>query len=119
MKIPKIVYKNNHTYTFIKQCNDNVFLYQSDLGFKEAFNKYDLGMIDNRKIDRKIGARTWNNAVYIVYDRLLEKEQEYTNTKKIAADLEVGQATISEKIRNHKWLRNRWFIERRYKDEES
>lgn len=114
MKIPKIVYKNNHTYTFIKQCNPKVFLYESELGFKETFTAYDLGLINNKKIDKVVNTKTWTNVIYVVYDRLLEEEKEYGDTQAIANQLNVGIETVRSKIRNHTWLDNRWFIERRH-----
>jgi len=46
MKIPKVISKNNHEYIFEKQVNDNIFLYKEMLyGYKECFNKHDLGLI--------------------------------------------------------------------------
>lgn len=114
MEIPKTIYKDNHEYKFIQKCNNKLFLYESDLGYKETFDLYDLGLINNRKIDKKINTRVWNNVIYVVYDRLLEEEKEYTNTKSIADELNVGVDTIRSRIRNHNWLDNRWFIERRH-----
>lgn len=116
MGIPKIVHKNNHTYTFVKQCNKDIFLYESELGFKETFDRFDLGVLNNAKLDKQIGRRTWEEANYIVYDRLLNKETEYPKIADAAEALGVPPGTISDRIRNHRWLHNRWFIERRYKD---
>lgn len=46
MKIPKIINKNNHIYIFIKQCNDDLFLYEEmQYHYKEAFSRYDLGLV--------------------------------------------------------------------------
>lgn len=114
MKIPKTFYKNNHKYIFIKKYNDKVFLYKSDLGYKEAFDLYELGLINNSKIDQKINRRTWNNYKYIIYDRLLEEEKEYHDVHKIAVDLNVSYEKVRKNIKNHTWLDDRWLIERRY-----
>ena len=116
MKIPKTIHRNNHTYTFIEKCNDKLYRYQCDLGFYETFDLYDLELLDNTKIDKKIGRRTWEEAIYVVYDSLLHEEKEYKRISEISEELNVLPGTISEKIRNHRWLYNRWFIERRYKD---
>ena len=46
MRIPKIISKNNHEYIFVKQCNDNLFLYKDMLyHYKETFTKHDLGLV--------------------------------------------------------------------------
>lgn len=46
MKIPKIVKKNKHEYIFVKQINNNVFLYKNEeYGYNECFTRFDLGMI--------------------------------------------------------------------------
>lgn len=46
MKIPKIIKKNKCKYIFIKQINENVFLYQNqEYGYNECFTKFDLGMV--------------------------------------------------------------------------
>ena len=44
MKIPKKIRKKNKVYTYVKQCNENMFLYEERSGYKETFNKHDLGM---------------------------------------------------------------------------
>lgn len=50
MKIPKIISKNNHEYIFVKKCNDNLFLYEDMLyGFKECFNRHELGLIKKQE----------------------------------------------------------------------
>lgn len=37
---------NEYTYKFIKQCNDDLFLYEEvNTHFKECFSKFDLGLI--------------------------------------------------------------------------
>lgn len=56
MGIPKIIKKKDkdkiYTYKFIKQCNENLFLYEEiNLHYKECFNKHDLGI---RTIQMKV-----------------------------------------------------------------
>ena len=46
MKIPKLISKNGHEYIFVKQNNDNAFLYKDLLyGYRETFSKFDLGLV--------------------------------------------------------------------------
>ena len=46
MKIPKIISKNNHEYIFVKQNNENAFLYKDLMfGYNETFTKFDLGLV--------------------------------------------------------------------------
>lgn len=52
MKIPKIISKNNHEYIFVKQYNDNLFLYKEMLyGWNECFTKFDLGLVEEKVKD--------------------------------------------------------------------
>lgn len=45
-----IISKDNHDYIFISQCNQDLFLYQELRGhYKEAFSRYDLGLIKSVK----------------------------------------------------------------------
>ena len=47
MKIPKIISKNGHEYIFVKKFNDKVYVYKDMIyGYKEAFDLYDLGLIE-------------------------------------------------------------------------
>lgn len=45
MRIPKKIRKKNKEYTYIKQCNENMFLYEEKSGYMETFSKYDLGLV--------------------------------------------------------------------------
>lgn len=46
MRIPKIISKNNHEYIFVKQCNNDLFLYKDMLyHYKETFSKYELELL--------------------------------------------------------------------------
>lgn len=56
MKIPGKIIKNNRTYIYQEQCNDNLFLYKEEkTGFRECFLKQDLINLKNERV--KIGAR--------------------------------------------------------------
>lgn len=56
MKIPGKIIKNNKTYIYQEQCNNNLFLYKEEkTGFKEYFLGQDLIKFRNEKL--KIGAR--------------------------------------------------------------
>lgn len=56
MKIPEKIIKNNRTYIYQEQCNDNLFLYKEEkTGFRECFLLQDLIKFKNEKV--KIGAR--------------------------------------------------------------
>ena len=60
MKIPKIINRDGKKYIFIKQANDNLFLYEEiNHKYKECFTSYDLGAI---KITKKIkgGMHGWS-----------------------------------------------------------
>lgn len=53
MKIPKIIIKNNKKYIFVEKCNEKLYLYKEmEIGYKECFTAYDLGMI-KKKIEEK------------------------------------------------------------------
>lgn len=48
MKIPKIINKNGHEYIFVKEY-PNFILYKDMLtGVKEAFQRYDLGLVKEK-----------------------------------------------------------------------
>lgn len=49
MVIPKTHIYNNKEYTFVKQCNNNLFLYQCEDWDRHCFTKYDLGLV--KKLD--------------------------------------------------------------------
>ena len=47
MKIPKILKKNNKTYTLVEMHKDYV-VYKTEFGYKECFMKHDLGLIKEK-----------------------------------------------------------------------
>lgn len=114
MKIPKTIHKDEHTYTFVKICNQTLILYESELGYKETFSIYDLGLTSNDDIDKKIGTRTWSNRIYILYDNMTEKEKQYNDIHSIAKEINISYERIRRCITCHEWIKDRWFIERRY-----
>ena len=113
MRIPKTVHKNGHTYTFIQRCNDDLFLYKSDLGFNETFKRVDLGLIDNLKIDTLMGFKNY----YVLYDRVTETEKIYYKVTYISKDIDVDPRVLVDCINLKKWIKERYFVERRVKEE--
>lgn len=112
MKIPKTIHKNGHTYTFIQRCNKDMFLYECDLGYNETFKRIDLGLIDNTEIDKIMGYRNY----YIVYDKETETEKSYNKITQLARDIDTEQGFVKDCINKHKWIKGRYFIERRVKE---
>ena len=45
MKIPKILKKNNSKYKLVKIYENYVLYEEVEVGYKECFNKQDLGLI--------------------------------------------------------------------------
>lgn len=45
MKIPKILKKNNRKYKLIKIYENYVLYEETKVGYKECFNKHELGLI--------------------------------------------------------------------------
>lgn len=112
MKIPKTVIKNNRKYTFVNICSNNMFLYENEkTKAKETFTKYDLGLIDNSELDKKLEIKN-NEYKILVYDRLFDKEKIYNTIYEAANDLNCSAGTLANKIRHNQWLQNRWFVER-------
>ena len=112
MKIPKTVIKNKCKYTFVQVCSNNMFLYENEkTKAKETFTKYDLGLIDNTELDKKLKIKN-NVDKILVYDRLFDTEKIYNTIYEAAKDLDCAAGTIGNKIRHNKWIRNRWFAER-------
>lgn len=114
MKIPKKVKKNGRNYTFTKVCKDNMYLYQDDqIKTTTTFTNFDLGLIDNSKIDKEIQiAEIREGFKYIVYDRLSETEKEWTNLRELSKVLHVGRRSIVNAINKRQWVGNRYFVER-------
>lgn len=114
MKVPKIVKKNKREYKFVKQVNNNLFLYEETrLGFKETFSRADLKIIDNTEIDKIIQENPETKIKLVVYDRLTEKEAIYNTFKDVQNFLEIGYVKLKKAVDEHKWIKQRWFCERR------
>jgi len=113
MKIPKKVIRKNREYVFKEICNNNLFSYEDvETKTRTSFTKFDLGLINNEKIDKMLDIKKASGIKLIVYDRLLEKETEYSSMGDASRSLGVHESTIARKINNKEWLKNRWFIER-------
>lgn len=111
MKIPAIVKRDNKEYSFIQKCNDNVFLYiDKETDTRKCFNKYDLGMIDNKRIDKFLNIKTYKKQVK-VYDRVTEEEKIYKNVYEVSLHLKYAFNTICNCISSKRWLNKRYFIE--------
>lgn len=115
MKIPKKVVKDNREYAFVEVIKNNMYLYENvKTKARTTFSNYDLGLIDNTKIDKiiNIDQKRGEPVKVVVYDRLMEEEKEYETIKLASEELGVHSSTIIDKINSKSWLDNRWFIER-------
>lgn len=57
MKIPKIITKNNREYIAIKEYERFVLYREKETGYKECFNKQDIGLL----VEMIKPHRTYNN----------------------------------------------------------
>lgn len=113
MKIPKKVMKDNREYTFVDVIKGNMYLYENEkTKSRTTFSNFDLGLIDNSKIDKKLHIKEQKMYKYIVYDRIEENEKEYDDIYIIANELECSANSVRNNIRERKWLCNRYFVER-------
>lgn len=113
MKIPKTVIKNNRKYTFVQVCSNNMFLYENEkTKAKETFTKYDLGLIDNTELDKKLEIIDKTDFKIKVYDRLFETETVYNTIYEAAKDLGITKDMLYKRITERKWIDNRWFAEK-------
>lgn len=113
MKIPKKVVKDNSEYEFMAVIKDNMYLYENiKTKARMTFDNFDLGLLDNSKIDKKLNIKEQTIYKYIVYDRMEETEKEYDDIHKIANELECTANSVRNNIRERKWLYNRYFVER-------
>lgn len=111
MKIPAIVKRDNKEYSFMRKCNNNVFLYEDkERGFKRCFSKYDLGIVNNKEIDKFLNIKIDKKQVK-VYDRLTEEEKIYENIYEVSKQLNYTAGTVLNRINTKKWLSKRYFIE--------
>lgn len=120
MKIPMILNKGNKRYSFIQKCNENLFLYQDQFGFKETFTRFDLKGIDNTEIDKLI-KRPYNivpkgvavqQTRIILYDTKKFRKKVFKTTKDVAEELEMSTAYINTIIQRNVLLKKRYKIER-------
>lgn len=90
-----------------------MFLYENvKTKARTTFSKFDLGLIDNSEIDKKLHTENKKIYKYIVYDRVKEKEKEYDDLHRVAKDIKCHICSATRAIRERKWLFNRYFIER-------
>ena len=51
-EIPQKFYYNNRIYNYVKQCNDDLFLYEeSRCKYKATFSLYQLGLLESPKLN--------------------------------------------------------------------
>lgn len=113
MKIPKTVIKNNRKYTFVQACSNNMFLYKNEkTKAKETFSKYDLGLLDNKELDKKLKIANKVDFRIKVYDKLMETETKYNTIHEAAENLGITKNNLYDKIVQKKWINNRWFAEK-------
>ena len=113
MKIPRTIIKRNKRYNFVQVCGD-MFLYENEkTKAKETFTKYDLGLIDNTELDKKLKIVDKTDFIIKVYDRLMETEKTYKTIHEAAENLGITKNNLYDKIVQKKWINNRWFAERK------
>lgn len=117
MKIPKYISRKDREYEFVKKCSDNMFLYKNiKTGSQETFTLFDLHLIDNTEIDKKL--RIFEEAEYTikVYDRLYDTETVYNTAKDAAAALEISYFSLLNHLNNKRWILNRWYASKEMKE---
>lgn len=114
MKIPGKIIKNDKKYRFIQRLSPNMFLYQNEqTGVKETFSKFDLELIDNTEIDKKLNMVDRHIKVKVrVYDKELNEEKEYESYQEAGKALGVSDIYIRDRIVKHLWVRSRYFVEK-------
>lgn len=117
MGIPKLKRTKFNTYEFVKKVNDNLFLYQNiKTGVKTTFNRHDLNMIDNSKIDKFLQGDRDRTAKIIVYDKENDTECEFVTQHEVADYIGMSYTTVHDAIKNKEWISKRYFVE--YKEVE-
>ena len=122
MKIPKKIKKHGKIFTFVQRCNDKLFLYQDDNGFKESFTLFDLRRIDNSAIDELIKKPRINyyernfNFIYHVINLKTKEDKEYSNIEDIVKDLGLSRSYILYAIKEHKRLKYQYYIRKEIKN---
>lgn len=116
MKIPKKIIKKTKThdrqikyyeYKFIKRCNNNLFLYERiDNNAKECFTLYDLKMLNNDYIDKKLQL----TKEYHVLNTEDSTMKEYTSLAEIAKELNTTQSTVSNCYCRRTLLLNKYIV---------
>ena len=119
MKIPGKIIKNDKKYRFIQRLGPNMFLYLNEqTGVKETFSKFDLELIDNTEIDKKLNIVDKHMKIKVrVYDKELNEEKEYESYQEAGKALGVASTYISNRMCKHLWIRSRYFVERIEEDE--
>lgn len=121
MKIPRRVKKHGKVFTFVQKCNDKLFLYEDENGFKESFSLFDLKKIDNSEIDKLIKRPRVNyyertfDFDYYVKNIATNEEKKYTNIQDIMDDLNLSRSYILYAIKEHRRLRYQYYIRKEIK----
>lgn len=121
MKIPRRVKKHGKVFTFVQKCNDKLFLYEDENGFKESFSLFDLKKIDNSEIDKLIKRPRVNyyertfDFDYYVMNTATNEEKKYTNIQDIMDDLNLSRSYILYAIKEHRRLRYQYYIRKEIK----
>lgn len=118
-ELKKKIIRKNKEYEYVGKCNDNLFLYRDNMGFITAFTKFDLGLIDNKNIDKILRKKSikLNNVMIegdkiIVYDKIENTEIIYSSVAEASRKLNIPRTTLDHKIKNKQWIYNRWFVEK-------
>ena len=115
MHIPKKVRTKYREWIYIKQVNDKLFLYEDSITkSKMTFSKYELGMIDNTEIDKKlqIEPKCQNKKKLVLHDILTDKEIDLFHTQaEVAKYLGTSCSTVRKAIIYKKWIKKRYFVE--------
>ena len=117
MGIPKRIHTKFRIYSYIKQVNDKLFLYEdTETKSKITFSKYELGLIDNKQIDRILEIKPKKKNRLVVHDKLTDKEIELFNSQtEVAEYIGVSCMAVNNAIKERKWIKKRYFVE--YKEE--
>lgn len=117
MKIPARIKRKTKThdrqikyyeYRFIKKYNNNLFLYErTDNNTRECFTLYDLKMINNDYIDKKIHS----NKEYKVLNTETSETKIYKTIVEIAKELNTTASEISNYYCHQKLLFNKYLID--------
>ena len=118
-ELKKNIIKKGKTYEYVSKCNDNIFLFKDELGFKTTFTNFDLGLLDNEKIDILLKKKSikLNNTMaegqhVLVYDRLEDTETEYISVAEVSKKINIPRTTLDKRIKNKQWIYDRWFVEK-------